>query len=197
MKKLEFKINQLGAIRNSSIKIKPLMVLSGESGLGKSYAAFLIHYIYYLLSDSNDRLKGFFVYYKKYDFDSIFANATSGNTILTISKKEFLEWINKDAITYIGYLIGNDDLQGDIEISFPCDYEDFEFTYTEELGGIQGKEDMIYRLRLRKFSYMMLSREFDKTENPFTALLKAELKHLLFVFNLFITSFKRCINGNK
>ena len=135
MKKLEFKINQLGAIRNSSIKIKPLMVLSGESGLGKSYAAFLVHYIYYLLSETNDRLKDFF--YNKYDFESIFANATSGETILTIPKKEVLDWINKDAIAYIGYLIGNDDFQGDIEISFPCCYKDFEFTYTEELGGIQ------------------------------------------------------------
>lgn len=178
MKKLEFKINQLGAIRNSSIKIKPLMVLSGESGLGKSYAAFLVHYIYYLLSETNDRLKDFF--YNKYDFESIFANATSGETILTIPKKEVLDWINKDAIAYIGYLIGNDDFQGDIEISFPCCYKDFEFTYTEELGGIQGKEDMIYRLSSSNITYTMLSKRFEKTETPFTALLKAELKHLLF-----------------
>ncbi|WP_459964749.1 hypothetical protein, partial [Prevotella falsenii] len=83
--------NQLGAIKDSYIKIKPLMVLSGESGLGKSYAAFLVHYIYYLLSETNDRLKDFFVSYKKYDFESIFANATSGDTILTIPKKEVLD----------------------------------------------------------------------------------------------------------
>jgi len=167
MKKLEFKINQLGAIRNSSIKIKPLMVLSGESGLGKSYAAFLVHYIYYLLSNTNNRLKDFFITHKKYNFDSIFANATSGDTILTISKKDVFDWINKDAITYIG-------------ISFPCDYKDFEFTYIQELGGLEGEEDIIYKLSLRKFSYMMLSKEFEKTESPFTALLKAELKELLF-----------------
>lgn len=180
MKKLEFKINQLGAIRNSSIKIKPLMVLSGESGLGKSYAAFLVHYIYYLLSNTNNRLKDFFITHKKYNFDSIFANATSGDTILTISKKDVFDWINKDAITYIGYLIGNKDFHGDIEISFPCGYKDFEFTYIQELGGLEGEEDIIYKLRLRKFSYMMLSKEFEKTESPFTALLKAELKDLLF-----------------
>ena len=180
MKKLEFKINQLGAIRNSSIKIKPLMVLSGESGLGKSYAAFLVHYIYYLLSNTNNRLKDFFVFYKKYDFESIFANATSGDTILTISKKDVFDWINKDAITYIGYLIGNKDFHGDIEISFPCGYKDFEFTYIQELGGLEGEEDIIYKLSLRNFSYMMLSKEFEKTESPFTALLKAELKELLF-----------------
>lgn len=180
MKKIEFKINQLGAIRNSSIKIKPLMVLSGESGLGKSYAAFLVHYIYYLLSNTNNRLKDFFVFYKKYDFESIFANATSGDTILTISKKDVFDWINKDAITYIGYLIGNKDFHGDIEISFPCDYKDFEFTYIQELGGLEGEEEIIYKLSLRNFSYMMLSKEFGKTESPFIALLKAELKELLF-----------------
>jgi hypothetical protein len=180
MNKLEFKINQLGAIRNSYIKIKPLMVLSGESGLGKSYAAFLIHYIYYLLSDSNDRLKDFFVYYKKYDFDSIFANVTSGNTILTISKKEVLDWINKDAITYIRYLIGNYDFQGDIEISFPCEYEDFEFIYTQALGGLEGQENIIYTIKSKNISYTMHSRRIEKTEYPFMLILKAELRHLLF-----------------
>ena len=178
MKDLEFKINQLGAIRDSSITIKPLIVLSGESGLGKSYAAFLVHYIYYLLSDTNDRLKSFF--YKRYDFEAMFANVKSGDTVLSISKKEVFDSINQDAIAYIGYLIGNIDFQGNIEISFPCGYEEFEFTYTEEMGGLEGHEDLIFRLRLRKFNYMMLSGEFEKTEAPFTALLKAELRHLLF-----------------
>ena len=178
MKKLEFKINQLGAIRNSSIKIKPLMVLSGESGLGKSYAAFLVHYIYYLLSETNDRLKYFF--YNKYDFESIFANATSGETILTIPKKEVLDWINKDAITYIGYLIGNDDFQGNIEISFPCDYEYFEFIYTQALGGLEGQENIIYTIKSKNISYTMHSRRIEKTEYPFMLILKAELRHLLF-----------------
>ena len=48
------------------------------------------------------------------------------------------------------------------------------------MGGLEGHEDLIFRLRLRKFNYMMLSGEFEKTEAPFTALLKAELRHLLF-----------------
>lgn len=178
MKDLEFKINQLGAIRDSSIKIKPLIVLSGESGLGKSYAAFLVHYIYYLLSDTNDRLKNFF--YKRYDFEAMFANVKSGDTVLSISKKKVFDWINQDAIAYIGYLIGNKDFQGNVEISFPCDYEDFKFIYTEELGGIQGKEEMIYKLSTSNITYRMLSLTFEKSEAPFTALLKAELRHLLF-----------------
>lgn len=180
MKDLEFKINQLGAIRDSSIKIKPLIVLSGESGLGKSYVAFLVHYIYYLLSNTSDRLKNFFVSHKKYDFEDLLDKPKSGDTILTISKEEVFDWINQDAIAYIGYLIGNKDFQGNVEISFPCDYEDFKFIYTEELGGIQGKEEMIYKLSTSNITYRMLSLTFEKSEAPFTALLKAELRHLLF-----------------
>ena len=45
MRTVTFNITKLGAIRDSKIELKPLMLFSGESGLGKSYAAFLIHYL--------------------------------------------------------------------------------------------------------------------------------------------------------
>ena len=87
MEQIDIKINRLGAIRDSSLKVKPLMIFSGESGLGKSYAAFLIHYIYFLLSESSDRLNLFFSD-KKFDFESIFSNVKSGDKILSIPKKD-------------------------------------------------------------------------------------------------------------
>ena len=37
MNKVTFNINQLGAIKDSKIEMKPFMLFSGESGLGKSY----------------------------------------------------------------------------------------------------------------------------------------------------------------
>ncbi|SNU03319.1 Predicted ATPase [Prevotellaceae bacterium MN60] len=179
MKQIDIIINKLGAIRDSKLKLKPLMLFSGESGLGKSYAAFLIHYLYFLLSDSNDRLKLFFSDHN-YDFESIFDNVKSGSSILTIPKKDVFDWLNRDAISYIGYLIGNEDFMGDIEIKIPCDYDDFVFVYREDLGGLEGQEEMMYHVELSNFSYNILSSKFEKNSHPFVLLLKAELKDILF-----------------
>lgn len=179
MEQIDIIINELGAIRESSLKMKPLMLFSGESGLGKSYAAFLIHYLYFLLSESNDRLNLFFSD-KNYNFESILENVKSGASILSIPKKEVFDWINRDAISYIGYLIGRQDFSGDVEIRIPCDYDDFVFTYWEELGGLKGQEDMMYRIDLSHFSYSMLSAKFERNSRPFMLLLKAELKDILF-----------------
>lgn len=179
MKQIDIKINELGAIRDSSLKLKPLMLFSGESGLGKSYAAFLIHYLYFLLSDSSDRLKLFFSD-QNYNFESIFDQVQSGSQILTIPKKDVFDWLNKDAVAYIGYLIGNEDFSGSVEIRIPCDYDDFVFTYREDLGGLQGQEEMMYHIELSHFSYNILSSKFEKNLQPFMLLLKAELKDILF-----------------
>ena len=43
MKSVKINIKRLGAIRDSELYIKPLMIFSGESGLGKSCALFLCH----------------------------------------------------------------------------------------------------------------------------------------------------------
>lgn len=179
MKQIEIIINELGAIRDSSLKMKPLMIFSGESGLGKSYAAFLIHYLYLLLSDSCDRLKLFFGDYK-YDFESLFDNVKSGSEILSIPKRKVFDWLNKDAISYIGYLIGDEDFTGNVELRIPCGYDDFVFTYREDLGGLQGHEEMMYHIELSNFSYNILSSKFEKNLQPFMLLLKAELKDILF-----------------
>ena len=50
-------INKLGRIRNAEMVIKPFMVFTGDSGLGKSYTAFLIDYLYNVIA--SDRIKFF------------------------------------------------------------------------------------------------------------------------------------------
>ena len=60
MECIKVRIHQLGRIRDSEILVSPLMVFSGESGLGKSYLALLCHYFFELLI-STSRLHHFFV----------------------------------------------------------------------------------------------------------------------------------------
>ena len=51
-------INELGRIHDAEINVKPMMVFTGDSGLGKSYTAFLIDHVFNVIS--RHRI-GFFV----------------------------------------------------------------------------------------------------------------------------------------
>ena len=59
MKSIHVNIKKLGLIRNAEIEIKPLMLFSGCSGLGKSYVAILCHY-FFTVWMSDKRLNSFF-----------------------------------------------------------------------------------------------------------------------------------------
>ena len=46
---VKFKIRRLGAITDSEVTLKQFVILSGESGLGKSYVAMMCNYVFFLL----------------------------------------------------------------------------------------------------------------------------------------------------
>lgn len=167
-----FHIKKLGAVRNSKIELKPLMIFSGESGLGKSYVAFLVHYLYTLLV--SDRLISFFNE-KSIDFKSIFEKKQSGQVLLSIPADELFAWINKDAINYIGYLIGHEKFDGEVEIQFPYENQTLEFIYDDELSGLNNKEELFYKIKLGRFTYRLVSRSFQPDPMPFSDLVRAVL----------------------
>lgn len=175
MNKVRFNIDTLGAIRNSSFTLSPLMIFSGESGLGKSYAAFLVHYLFILLQ--GDRLKHFF---EGYNFKKIFEAKVSGKTILRVSVNEFKQWINNDAVTYIGYLIGNPQLQGEVSIDIPIKEDNFDFIYNEELRGLNNQEEIYYSISLDNFTYSVVASKFIEDSTSFYALLAAVLRDIVF-----------------
>ena len=59
LNEVSFTVERLGAIENSKIVLKQFMILSGESGVGKSYVAMMVNYIFHLLW-SDKRLDVFF-----------------------------------------------------------------------------------------------------------------------------------------
>ena len=59
MRSIKLIIRKLGPIRSSEIEIHPMMIFSGESGLGKSYLAILCHYFFEVMA-SRKRLAAFF-----------------------------------------------------------------------------------------------------------------------------------------
>lgn len=175
MNPININISRLGAVRDANISISPFMLFMGESGLGKSYVAFLSHYIYVLLS--SDRLNHFF---DNVDFKSLLDNASSGKDFYSISTAELFRWIDADALAYIRYMIGNDNLEGDVNISWPFVDENISFTYSEEIEGLANSEELIYSISTKKFTYNKFSRESLINVHALRILLQATLTDAVF-----------------
>ena len=138
MKSIKIQINRLGAVQNSTLELKPLMIFSGESGLGKSYVAILVHYFYKMLAES--RLQGFFKA-EGWDYESLMSiNPDEGS--FTVTTDKLLSWINEDAKSYMRQSVGNEDLAVDISFDIPLTKQEYSFRYSKALFGIEGKEEL-------------------------------------------------------
>lgn len=177
MKSVRIYIKELGAIRDSELYVKPLMIFSGESGLGKSYAAFLVHYLYVLLLSK--RMNSFFNE-RNIDFSNILENRKEGDLLLEIQVKDLFDWINKDAITYIGYLIGNDKFTGEVKFEIPYADKTIKFEYGEEMVGLDNNEEVYHKIKTNDFVYRILAGTYISNAIPFVDLVRAELMSAIF-----------------
>lgn len=179
MKPIKIKIEKLGAIRDSEFEIARLMIFSGESGLGKSYASFLAHYLYLLLS--NDRLYRFFEQ-PKYSFKTLLDKQKEGKekVSLKIDKQELLDWINKDAIDYIRYVLGHDTFDGSVKIELPITDDMLTFFCEEEIMGLENKEEVFYKISLGDLLYRIPVSSSDLYVNSLAILLKFKISNILF-----------------
>ena len=170
MKCIKVRIDQLGRIRNSEILVSPLMVFSGESGLGKSYLALLCHYFFELLINTS-RLNHFFVD-NNIDFNILAKDFKDAGTALEIKKQDLEAWMAKDAILYLRYMLGYDGISGQIEITLPESVPDtMAFTYKNELTGLVDKEEIYTILSLGNLRFRIQEKtQFD--ESPFAFLLR-------------------------
>lgn len=170
MKCIKVRIDQLGRIRDSEILVSPLMVFSGESGLGKSYLALLCHYFFELLINTS-RLNHFFVD-NNIDFNVLSKDFKDAGTALEIKKQDLEVWMAKDAILYLRYMLGYDGISGQIEITLPESIPDtMAFTYKNELTGLVNEEDLYTILSLGNLRFRIQEKtQFD--ESPFAFLLR-------------------------
>ena len=178
MKCIKVRIDQLGRIRDSEILVSPLMVFSGESGLGKSYLALLCHYFFELLINTS-RLNHFFVD-NNIDFNILSKDFKDVGTALEIKKQDLEAWMTKDAILYLRYMLGYDGISGQIEITLPESVPDtMAFTYKNELTGLVDKEEIYTILSLGNLRFRIQEKtQFD--ESPFAFLLRFVLIDYIF-----------------
>ena len=178
MKCIKVRVDQLGRIRDSEILVSPLMVFSGESGLGKSYLALLCHYFFELLINTS-RLNHFFVD-NNIDFNILSKDFKDVGTALEIKKQDLETWMAKDAILYLRYMLGYDGISGQIEITLPESIPDtMAFTYKNELTGLVDKEEIYTILSLGNLRFRIQEKtQFD--ESPFAFLLRFVLIDYIF-----------------
>lgn len=101
-------IDKLGPITNSEITLKPFMVFTGESGLGKSYTAFLV----YNLTSALTAIR----------MQEFVEQKVKGNKLeLDVKFKDFRLWLNNNTSAYLGYLLGYSDFSCHVNYVFDLD----------------------------------------------------------------------------
>lgn len=102
-------IDKLGPITDSEIVFKPFMVFTGESGLGKSYTALLWYNL--ITSLTPTRIQ---------EFISKKLNG-SVKEELTFKFKDFRMWLNQNTAAFLGYLLGNNNFDCQVNYVFEID----------------------------------------------------------------------------
>lgn len=178
MEEIKVHINRLGRVYNSDLTIKPFMLFSGDSGLGKSYLASLCHYFYRLLT-SYEIFDGF-VHEMGWNYLELSQNYHDQGVALTISKEILESWLSNDCVRYVGYLIGNENIEGTVDVILPSVFPDnLVISYREELIGLVGKEEMYMNLSLLGVS-LRANFQPDFVESPFAALLRFGFANILY-----------------
>lgn len=183
MKAIKIHINDLGLIRNSNIEITPLMVFSGESGLGKSYVAILCHYFFHVWLNPK-RLDVFFKEIassnRGLDFFRQNQQLPDKGIAIEISKFELERWLAKDAISYLAYMIGNDNLKADITLSLPDSIPNqIPFTFEQEIVGLDNEVEIYTKLNVLHISYKFKQLGINE-ESPYSYTLRHAIIQELF-----------------
>lgn len=184
MKSIKLHINKLGLVRDADLEITPMMVFSGESGLGKSYVAMLCHYFFYVWLDSKaPRLDTFFKSFQNERGINFFDDNQSlpdHGEALSITKQELEEWLAQDAIAYLGYMIGYEAINADITVNLPESIPStISFSFEQEMMGLNNAEDIYNKLGVLHLSYRFRKLGIQD-ESPYAYILRYALVNELF-----------------
>ena len=110
MKKVVININELGPVKEQVIELKPVMLFTGESGLGKSYVNFLAYYLFYVFS--SERMYDFLL--EKIGTD----NNDKKELSFSLNTGELIDWLQNDLKKFFIYLYNFDDFKCDVNFIF-------------------------------------------------------------------------------
>lgn len=181
MERIKVKINKLGRVANSYIEIAPMMIFSGESGMGKSYLALLSHYFYdvLILSDRVKRLENLFVEYG-YNYNEMAKNFQNTGIALTISKQQLEQWMAKDAVSYLRFMLNSPKLDGDITVTLPDTVpEKMPIQYGVDKAGLVNSESREVVLTMEQIGFRVTQSAINDV-TPFASIFCAYLTERLY-----------------
>ena len=181
MERIIVKIGSLGRVANSSIEIAPMMFFSGESGMGKSYLALLSHYFYdvLILSDRVKRLETLFVEYG-HDYNKMVKGFQNKGVALTLSKQQIEQWMAKDAISYLRFMLNSPKLDGDIEVTLPDSVpEKMPIQFRVGKAGLVNNESKDVVLTMGQIGFRVTQSAINDV-TPFASILSAYLTECLY-----------------
>lgn len=174
-------VSNFGPIKSeSTIKLGQMVIFSGDSGLGKSYLAMLVHFVYKVISGYELRK---FLLDNGYDYDILKKDIGDDESVICkISSLKMSEWIDHQALVFLRNMIGNQQFNANIHIDMPSMLEYFTFLYSRKPVMGKDNDEMTYveSLKLKDMPYaIQLPQDSGNWESiPFVILINNYLRQL-------------------
>ena len=120
MKKIIIDIHKFGPLQEVSFQVAPFMVFTGMSKLGKSYANYLVYYLFTNLLDLKERTKL---------IESLIGKKSSGS--FTLSDDFLSTYLHNNVTAFMRALLGDLTIECDVDFRFPEFGEPLHVTYKE------------------------------------------------------------------
>ena len=118
MKKIIIDIHKFGPLQEVSFQVAPFMVFTGMSKLGKSYANYLVYYLFTNLLDLKERTKL---------IESLIGKESSGS--FTLSGDFLSTYLHDNVTAFMRALLGDPTIECDVDFRFTEFSESLHVTY--------------------------------------------------------------------
>lgn len=151
----------------------PMMLFSGESGLGKSYLAILCHYFFEIMA--NRKRIGSLFEKLSIDYDEVSSRFEERGVFFVLKKTDLEEWLVADAVDYLRYMLGNSSFEADFTVSLQDGIPaEVPFAYRKGAMEINEKKDVIYSISVPGLVLRVGERGVNE-ESPMALLLRLYL----------------------
>ncbi len=130
MKDVIFKIHKLGPVENVEIKFAPMVILTGESSLGKSYVNYLFYYF-----------TSFFYNLQNYKLLVQPIDLSKGTQTFFIKKSLLEDTLHNGLEDFMRNFLGDDTFKCDVEFLLPSVLEEMKFSYSIKASDLEMEND--------------------------------------------------------